>query len=511
MAKMTARHAPTPLDSEAVRIARNLGIFLQCTPRHSLGKPGSPAQRSSIDRMVAPLATFAIARLRQKSRGGKGRMAKKVWEDLRQDILKRLVFALTPTLRFHQELTARVARGLKLAGPRHNDRNITLLESFTEFSGLPDISARLISSWIGAQLELFTRLFVDMEELSTVFFSKKRPLRVVCLRPGLSDPHDGGKTVTMIQFAEGRRIIYKPRLCDGELLWFEALRWLVHNGIQVDFRIPKILARRKYFWMEFLRKTDCKNAGQIRSFYFRWGVQAGLAQILGATDLHRDNWVPVGSQPILVDAELIGGAKVAPEEKASSDRYLPAVLSTGLLPIIARDGAGFYRGIAPFDEAVLKTAPASCWPRRRGTFEKPSRYVNELATGFKAVSDLFASRRIRKDFFNGVMLRIPRNVRVLPYATTHYTRLLRESLEAHHMMSSGSRRRYLDRECQATTIRGRIGRAEARALLRCDIPKFTTSRTLRITWRSFVSSIAELRRSSTMLRRRIMFGTGDSS
>jgi lantibiotic modifying enzyme len=505
---MRARRARLALDSEAARMTRDLKVFLQRTAVHSLGKAQSRARQNSIGRILAPVAGFAVSRLRQELHGMKARVTKTVWEDLGQNISERLAFALTPTLRFHEELAEKVARGLKLVGSHRNASDITLLESFAEFPDLLDTAARLISSWIAAQLELFARLFGEKESLSTAFFSKRRHLRVVHIRAGLSDPHDGGRTVTMIEFAGGLRVIYKPRRCDGELFWFEALRWLDRRGIHVGFRVPKILAQKEHFWMEVLPRTDCKNVGQVRRFYFRWGIQAALAQILGAMDLHRDNWLAVGSQPILVDAELIGDANLARQEKASLDRHLPAVLRTGLLPITPRDRAGFYRGIAPLDEAVLKTAPAKCWPRCRGTVEKPSRYVEALAAGFQAVTNLFSSRRMQKDFFKEVILAIPGNVRVLSRATAQYVRLLRESLEARNMISAGQRRRYLVRECRATAVNRSVGRAEARALLRCDIPKFMEPPVRLPTSRQqfFSAAIGELKQSSRLLRYRVLLG-----
>lgn len=507
---MTARYVPLDIDSEPVRLARDLKTFIQHAAARPFGK--ARAKVSSTDWILAPVATFAVNRLRRELRRMKVRVAEAVWRDLRRNISERLAFALTPTLRFHEELAKTVARGLKLVGSHRSDRDITLLESFAEFPDLLDTATRLISIWIAAQRELFTRLFADMEFLSTVFFSRGRPLRVVRIHAGLSDPHDGGRTVTMIRFARDLRIVYKPRRCDGELFWFEGLRWLDRNGIHADFRIPKILARKEYFWMEFLRKRDCKNAAQIRSFYFRWGIQAALAQILGASDLHRDNWVPVGSQPILVDAELIGDAKLAREEKTSSDRHLPTVLQTGLLPVTARDRAGFYRGIAPFDELLLEKGPMECWPRCRGTIEKPARYVEELVAGFQVVTDFFSSRRLQKDFFKEIMLRIPRNVRALPRATAEYGRVLRASLEARNMFPAGQRRRFLIRECQATTVNRTVGRSESCAILRCDIPKFTAHQSAEfLSRKSFVARVAELKRSLRLLRSRVFVGTRSRS
>ena len=67
-----------------------------------------------------------------------------------------------------------------------------------------------------------------------------------------------------------------------------------------------MLARKGYTWMEFLRTKSCRNRSMVRLFYFRWGVQAALAQILDAADLHRENWLAVGNVLKGVDGRLIG-------------------------------------------------------------------------------------------------------------------------------------------------------------------------------------------------------------
>src|SRR5260370_41093199 len=123
-------------------------------------------------------------------------------------------------------------------------RDITLLETIIEFPDLLETAARLISAWLDAQRELFTRLLRDRADLYSVFLCGRERLCVAHIRPGLSDPHDGGRTATTVEFVGHRRVIYKPRQSDREELWFEPLHWLNRNVIRVSFRAPKILARR---------------------------------------------------------------------------------------------------------------------------------------------------------------------------------------------------------------------------------------------------------------------------
>jgi lantibiotic modifying enzyme len=504
---MRRRRPRTPTSAEVKRIARDLQSFL--IRDAAAGKRHSRRRLKSIDQISAPVCRFAVERLRQRARRAERVIAKTVWRDLERNLSDRLVFAIGPTSRVYQ----RAMQALAGDSPRRSWIDINPLDIFAAFPGSLETTARLISVWTEAQAELLARLVRDRDKISSTFFGKRRASRAIYVRAGLSDPHDGGRTVTLVQFADGNRIIYKPRTCDGELLWFEALRWLNRNRLRLSFQSPRILQRKNYGWVEFLPQKACKNLREVRLFYFRWGAQAALAQILGATDLHRGNWLAVGAQPILLDAESIGEDENDPRsEGAAQDRHLPAILRTGLLPIIVRDRIGFYRGIAPFDEANLKAGPVKCWPRYQGSPQKPSRCVDELVAGFKVVSALFSSRRIQKDFFREIILRMPKSIRLLPRATEHYARLVRESLEVSKMVSPGQRWRYLLGECQAAAVNRSIGRAEARALLRCDIPKFTARQSAAfLSRKSFLARVAELRRSLPLLRRRVLSEPRDCS
>jgi len=504
-------------DAKAGRVARGLKIFLERTSSSFVRQGRRQCWPVSQDQILAPAVSFATACLRGTApRAAQKFLTESAWGDLSRDLSTRLAFALTPTLHVQQNVTkavARCSRPIAQNGERRlaPDNDITLLETTIEFPDLLKTAAQLISAWIDAQRELFARLLRDRADICRVFLRARQPFRVTHIRARLSDPHDGAKTATMIEFVNRRRVIYKPRLSGGEELWFEALRWLNRNGLRVSFRVPKMLSRRSYFWMEFLQTKGCESPTAVRLFYFRWGAQAALAQILGATDLHRDNWLAVGAQPILVDAELIGDAEPTSFRGTSNSKHrqsLPALLQTGLLPFTSRDHAGFYRGIAPLDATIQKAPPPNCWPRYGRVAQEPSRYVNDLVSGFEVVAEVFGSPRTAQRFFREVVLQTAgQDQRVLLRATAQYARLLSESFDARNMISAGDRWRHLVRECCASAANRRVGLAEARSLLRCDIPKFTRRRSaLPISWKNFSAAIAELKSSSRLLRSRVVLG-----
>jgi lantibiotic modifying enzyme len=455
---------------------------------------------SSCEEIVAPAVDFVVG-LHRTALDTSRILQNSAWNDLRRYLSARLIFAVAPTLRVLQNAT-------KAAGCRDE---ITLIEAITEFPDLLDTTARIISTWVDAQHELLVRIRRDEKVIRRIFKAAREPFSVRHIRPGLSDRHDGGRTATMLELGAGRRLIYKTRSANGEIIWFEALRWLNRNAFRVSFRIPTLLSRRDYFWMEFLRNKECATSDAVRRFYFRWGAQVAIAQLLGGIDLHRDNWLAIESQPVLLDAEFIGQPK-PPFRRAGKilDRQLlPGLLETGLLPLTPRDRVGRYREIAALDATISKHGSPDCWPRYQRQLQPPSKYVNDLVRGFEEIAEVLSAPLLAKKFFRDVIVRSAREsqTRVLHRATAQYSRVLRESLQAHNLISEGSRWRYLAPECCRTALNRKIGLAEARALLRCDIPKFATARCrTSVSWKGFTATLAELRNSSRLLRSRILLG-----
>ena len=493
------KRARPRLDFKTARIARDLETFLKARRARSIRL----CENTSIhlQTIASPAVKFGIALLR--ARFATKIAARSVWKELGEHLSARLTFALGPTFRLQDAAAKAVARSDSTVRTE-----ITLRETMLAFPGVLDVAARIISAWLDAQRELLNRVLSDEASLKKYFIRPKRRFRVVHIRPGLSDPHDFGRTVTFVRFPENRRVVYKPRSADRELLWFESLRWLNRNGFSLSFRTPKLIPRENYCWMELVASRSCKTLRAVRDFYVRWGAQAALAQLLLATDLHRENWVPAGSQPVLADAELIGDA-VAPRKAGRSlaHRRFPLLLQTGLLPLTLRDRLGSYEAMGPFDGRIPSSIPPDCWPKYNQVRQEPRKYVRELARGFEVVAKIFGNSTASTKFFHEVIA--PHNNcktrRVLLRPSAQYARLLRASLEPIHLSSAESRWRYLLKLCSAKCANSEVALAEAEALLWCDIPKIEMRATTPlVSWERFSAAVAELQNSVRLFRSRVL-------
>jgi lantibiotic modifying enzyme len=421
-------------------------------------------------------AHLAVKKLRQQTPLGDEIVGPSAWTDLvghlQRRLLKTLRYVVTTELiiadtrskSFHSDdQVFAVTLGI-------NASKLSLRQLFDFLPGAKETVEIVVADWIITQQRMLVRLRRDWDRLSAILpQSAKRRLQRVT--PDLSDPHDRGQTVTVLGFGGDSRVVYKPRSCEGEQIWFLALEWLNEGGFRPAFYVPKLISRQTYCWMSFVEHRCCDSKQEVRDFYFRWGAQAAIAQLLGCADLHRENWIASGQDPVLVDAEMLGHAFSGSKGERLFDEHLHPLLRTGLVPLRPSDAAGYYRGIAPFDNASSRNEPKPFWPVYSGKVERPGKYRDQILEGFSTALSFLGRPRKKKGFSSFVELTSRRRqLRVLNRATVHYYRLLEESLQPQRMQRHGQRLQYLLDRCG----QGQLAKLEADSLFRCCVPRSTT-------------------------------------
>ena len=428
--------------------------------------------------LVERTVCLTVQKLRNQTPRADRLFATSAWADLSahlepwllkilgQTLSSKLTIAATRSKSFHSNDQV-FSIGLDI---KTSDLNAQQL--FELFPGAKESVEAVVADWMRAQRMMVARLQRDWDRLLSMVPLATTP-RVKHATPGLSDPHERGQTVTVLEFAGGGRLVYKPRSCEGERIWFSALELLNEEGFRPAFYIPKLISRPNYCWMSFVEHRCCNSKRAVREFYFRWGAQAAIAQLLGCADLHRQNWIASGEQPVLVDAEMVGSAlleKCESNPAAVFGRQLHPLLKTGLLPLWPTDRAGYYRHIAPFDSTNLTSEQNVFWPVYSGQVERPGKYRDQILKGFTAALSFLRAPCTKKAFGKVVMRAATRkHLRVLKRPTANYYRLLEDSLQPQHMQKLGQRLRYLLDRCG----RDRLGKIEARSLFRCSVPRFT--------------------------------------
>ena len=168
-----------------------------------------------------------------------------------------------------------------------------------EYPGLARLLALAALGWAQAHGQLMARLRMDWPDLCASFGFADADCRVEALATYCSDPHDGGQSVAILLLPGGRFLVYKPRPLDMEQGLQELLGWANGAGFPWPFRVVDLLGRHRYGWMEHVAAAPCTDAASVTRFYARSGALFCLWWLLQGTDIHHENLIASGEQPVI--------------------------------------------------------------------------------------------------------------------------------------------------------------------------------------------------------------------
>ena len=338
-----------------------------------------------------------------------------------------------------------------------------LFPMFKRFPVLAKLWHVLISQWIDETAELLLRFSADRVALSRSFLASRPIDKIIDLRFGLSDPHNGGRTVTLIR-CKGGSIIYKPRPGHGEREWFKFIRYLNAKGLQPNLLAAKVLCRIGYCWMEYVPAAPCKNQATARRFYQRLGETIAVAYLLQAVDCHRDNVIASSEYPVLVDAETLWHVPRGNKSQTS----LEILCQTGFVSASHQRSSYQYRS-SVLGNAKLGRHIPRIGPKRLNA----KRYEHEIITGFKRAwhcifrsTDHHTARTDRWRRLNNL------TQRRIYWPTRNYDAIRRASIQPTALRSGVERDLLIASLCKRRGVQSRVLREEVTALKRLDIPYF---------------------------------------
>lgn len=137
--------------------------------------------------------------------------------------------------------------------------------------------------------------------LSEGFISEGSALKTVT--PLESDPHNGSKVVLCLEFEPAKKILYKPRSLEIDVLIEQIFNGILEfDTLQGISPVAKTVSREGYGWQEFIQHAPIspEETGQA---YYNLGLCSAVFSCLGATDLHDENIIFNGVLPYFVDLE----------------------------------------------------------------------------------------------------------------------------------------------------------------------------------------------------------------
>lgn len=483
--------------------------------------------------ILAPLADIAERELYAAAQGAMEGVASGARRGLRVALLQRLASLAAPVLyerfeHYRSGVEARRFRDLNndSAGPvpsRAIYRDFArwmiaegILPLLHDLPALARAMTTVVQLWRDASAELLTRLHADRDAISQHFANGGAPGDLLTIDAGRSDPHAGGRTVHLLGFASGLRLVYKPRSLGVDGAFLELLRWLALRGAPVPPPLAptfaaSVLECGSHGWAEYVEHRECSDSVSVRRYYQNAGSLLALLHALGSTDCHYENIVASGDRPVVVDLETVLQPEVAradpPRDRARSlgarRLYDDSVLRTGMLPAWqgAGDNGAYDTGGLSADDHQATPFAALQWsatnsdamrlerrrattgshpnlPRLAGRAIPPAHYVSEIVLGFTRMCEWLAAHRAEILAPDGPLTRLAREeVRFLARPSSVYDHVLRRSLRRavlHDGAARGVELELLARGLlELSPELWPLLEEEERALEQLDIPVFT--------------------------------------
>ncbi|MER6362321.1 type 2 lanthipeptide synthetase LanM family protein [Kitasatospora sp. NPDC001527] len=436
------------------------------------------------------------------------------------------IAARTLVLELH---TARATGRLAGGTPQERFRSFLALTARREglaallrdYPVLARLLARACLDAADAHAELLDRFAADRPLLVAGLLRGRDPGSLVAVTAGAGDRHRRGRAVAVLHFANGTAVVHRPRPPAAHRHFNTLLGWYGGRPGVPRLRALGLLDRGTHGWTEYAEARPCLTHFDVERFYRRQGALLALLHVLDGTDLHFENLVACGDQPVLVDVETLfhppaGGPDARPASAGdpAARALAESVHRVGLLPqlLIGDDGAVDVSGIgggstgrrpspvdgvdwtaAGTDEMRLVRRPrpfgeAHNRPRLDGAPVEPAEHTESLVAGFRAGytalvegrDELTGPRGLLRCFANA-------EVRVVPRATRVYARLLDESTHPDVLREAGARQAVLELlRTDAVDDPGHPGLAEHEIadLWSGDVPLFTARPGARDLWTS---------------------------
>ena len=410
----------------------------------------------------------------------------------------------TPQERFHHFSTVR------LQEPR------VLVAVLEEYPVLARLLATSTERWLTVSLELLERIASEREQLGQTFLGGRDIGSLAGLQSGVSDLHREGRSVVLLRFSSGLRLVYKPKSLAVDVRFQQLLQFLNLWGARHPHRVLTVLDRGTHGWVEHVEAAGCDSREALQRFYWRQGSSLALLHLLSAVDFHLENLIAAGEYPVLVDLEALFHQRLALDMGDSARQRAWAaldrsIISVGMLPMLIfgrsgragvdMSGLGGEAGqLSPqavpmvedaFSDTMRmvrrqgRTSGSHNRPRLQGQPVDATAFTEDIVQGFEETYRLLRQNREALDARLQVFSDV--EVRYIVRATQRYALLLQESVHPDFLRDGLERDKVLDNlwaEASLMPALRRLVPSEHADLRLGDVPLFTTRPGQRHLWSS---------------------------
>lgn len=324
------------------------------------------------------------------------------------------------------------------------------------------------------------------------------------------DTHNNGRSVAIITFENGKKIVYKPRNAEIVKSYNKFMAYINKELPTNALYINPLFSSKNFSVEKYVSYIPCDNESEIADYYYRFGKLIAIISYLNGTDFHCENIIAHKYYPVIVDHETLF-SQIG--EKSYEDKYVMNLkdrefldpMMTALLPIVALNNNLEQRGIdvggisggeeAEYPSKVLvakevftdnmhfinefvKKPENQNIPKLHNNRISYEKYKGKVYEGFNEVIDFLA---INKERINHLINQLFGNIKVrqVMKATAIYADLLKYCDHPNYLSNMINLERLLDNSYAYPHENKKIVLYEIESLINLEIPIFYTITTMK--------------------------------
>ena len=131
------------------------------------------------------------------------------------------------------------------------------------------LMATITRQWIDTSREFVQRLDADLTMIRRDILSSSAGSLVAKIEGDLADPHNGGRSVQIVSFEDGTRVVYKPKDLRLDAAWYGLIERLNQAKPPLELKAVRAISRDGYGWTEFIDHSGCTDPKAGERFFRR--------------------------------------------------------------------------------------------------------------------------------------------------------------------------------------------------------------------------------------------------
>ncbi len=245
------------------------------------------------------------------------------------------------------------------------------------------VLARQIIQFTYYQAEHIKSLILDTYEFSKTIEAKALNVyneKVVSVSAPGSDRHQNGRTVHILTYENGVKLVYKPHSTAIDRAFGKWVNFISDRAGYGHFPYPNSVDFGDVSFCEYISPEPLDSPEQAKDFFRNAGLLFGAVYFLKGNDMHQENIISHGIYPISIDMETI----LLPEDSILA-RCQDTDLSYRVSDLLFLPTLGPLPGFhcSPFDSLTSTNETCSNLPTFDNTVYNGRNYVEEICEGFK--------------------------------------------------------------------------------------------------------------------------------